>query len=64
VWYITPVPDAKAIIANQLDDPAVAHSQLVFPSNATYQKAHDYYTFKNFQDEQQWNDIFQPIIEG
>jgi spermidine/putrescine transport system substrate-binding protein len=61
---ITPVPDAKAIIANQLDDPAVAHSQLVFPSNATYQKAHDYYTFKNFQDEQQWNDIFQPIIEG
>jgi spermidine/putrescine transport system substrate-binding protein len=32
VWYICPVPDAKAIVAGELDDPKVAESPLVFPN--------------------------------
>ena len=31
VWYICPVPAAKPIIANELGDPVVAQSPLVFP---------------------------------
>ncbi len=64
VWYLSPVPDAKAIIANDLKDPAVAGSPLVFPDAAIKAKMTDYYDFKDFQDEQTWNDTFQPIIDG
>lgn len=31
VWYISPVPDAKLIVADRLGDPTVANSPLVFP---------------------------------
>lgn len=64
VWYMTPVPAAKEIIANQLQDPTVANSPLVFPDAAITKKMTQYYDFKDFQDEQTWNDTFQPIIDG
>jgi spermidine/putrescine transport system substrate-binding protein len=64
VWYMTPVPAAKQIIAKQLDDPTVANSPLVFPDAAITAKMTEYYDFKDFQDEQTWNDTFQPIIDG
>jgi spermidine/putrescine transport system substrate-binding protein len=31
VWYLSPVPAAKPIVAKRLDDPEVAQSPLVFP---------------------------------
>lgn len=64
VWYITPVPGAKPIIANRLDDPTVADSPLVFPTPSMTTQMKDYYDFRDFQDEQAWNDTFQPIIDG
>src|SRR5215207_10060837 len=31
VWYLCPVPRAQGIVANEIGDPRVAHSPLVFP---------------------------------
>ncbi len=64
VNYICPVPEAQAYIKNQLKDPSVAESPLVFPTKAMYSKAHDFYTFKNYGEYQKWNEIFNPIIQG
>ena len=64
VNYICPVPSAKSYIAKQLDDPTVAHSPLVFPTAAMTAKAHEYYTFKNFNEFNTWNGIFNPIIQS
>ncbi|MEP7059502.1 MAG: spermidine/putrescine ABC transporter substrate-binding protein [Actinomycetota bacterium] len=62
VWYVTPVPEAQPIILNELKDPTVAKSTLVFPDAAFQAQSHGYYTYKNFDDEKLWNDTFQPII--
>jgi len=62
--YICPVPAAKPIIAKQLDDPAVASSPLVFPTPAMAKKARDYYTFRNYDQFNTWNGIFDPIIQS
>jgi spermidine/putrescine transport system substrate-binding protein len=64
VNYICPVPAAKQIIAKQLDDPSVATSPLVFPTPAMDAKARDYYTFKDFNEFNTWNGIFDPIIQS
>lgn len=64
VDYICPVPDAKDYILKVLKDPAVANSPLVFPTAATYKKAHEFYTFKNYNEYQKWNRTFNPIIQG
>ena len=59
VNYITPVPDAKEIIAGQLDDPGVAKSQLVFPTPDI--QARDYRVFRHQDEFDTWNGIFGPI---
>jgi spermidine/putrescine transport system substrate-binding protein len=64
VNYITPVPSAKDIILNDLDDPTVAKSTMVFPDEATLAKGHRYYVFKDQAEEDQWNSIFQPIYQS
>ena len=64
VNYLCPVPAAKPYIAKQLDDPTVANSPLVFPTAADAKKAFDYYTFKNFNEFNSWNNIFNPIIQS
>jgi spermidine/putrescine transport system substrate-binding protein len=64
VWYLCPVPDAKQVIATKIDDPAVANSQLVFPSKQTQTKFRDYYTFKNTKDHDEYTSIFDPIIQS
>jgi spermidine/putrescine transport system substrate-binding protein len=64
VNYLCPVPAAKQVIAKQLDDPAVASSPLVFPTKAMDAKAHDYYTFRNYDEFKTWNGIFDPIIQS
>ncbi len=60
--YITPVPAAKAVLLKS--DPPVGKSPLVFPSAAMSAKAHDYYTFKDYNDFQAWNNTFNPIIQS
>jgi spermidine/putrescine transport system substrate-binding protein len=59
VNYITPVPDAKAIIATNLDDPTVADSPLVFPTSDI--TARDYRVFASQQESDTWNGIFGSI---
>jgi spermidine/putrescine transport system substrate-binding protein len=58
------VPAAQEIIKTQLDDPAVANSPLVFPDAAMDQKARGYYVFQGTQDLDEWNSIFEPIIQS
>jgi spermidine/putrescine transport system substrate-binding protein len=62
VNYVTPVPDAKAILTQQ--DPPVARSPLVFPDPALNDKAHQYHVYKNYSDFSTWNNIFNPIIQS
>jgi spermidine/putrescine transport system substrate-binding protein len=64
VDYVCPVPQAQKYIADTLKDPAVASSELVFPSDATYAKSHLFYAFKNYAQYKKWNDIFNPIIQA
>lgn len=64
IWYVTPVPAAKDIILKDLDDPTVANSPLVFPDPQMEQQTHQYYVFKGQEDLQEWNSIFEPIIQG
>jgi spermidine/putrescine transport system substrate-binding protein len=62
VNYITPVPDAKAIIETQLDDPAVARSPLVFPT--TDINAHDYRVFRDQSEFETWTGLFGAIASN
>jgi len=59
VNYITPVPDAKGIIAGQLDDPTVAGSPLVFPPPDI--NARDYRVFQDQGEFETWTGIFGSI---
>jgi spermidine/putrescine transport system substrate-binding protein len=61
IWYVSPVPAAKDIVLNDIDDPTVANSDLVFPSLDDLAKSHKYKVFKDQQEEDDWNGIFQPI---
>lgn len=61
IWYISPVPSAKDIVLNDIDDPTVANSSLVFPSPEDLSKSHKYKVFKDQAEEDEWNSIFQPI---
>jgi spermidine/putrescine transport system substrate-binding protein len=62
VNYVTPVPAAKQILLQS--DPPVAHSPLVFPDPAINAKAHQYYVYRNYNDFNTWNNIFNPIIQS
>ncbi len=64
VNYITPVPDAQQVIANQLDDPTVARSPLVFPGADIDSKARNYRVFHNTAEFNAWNSTFNPIMKG
>jgi len=61
IWYVSPVPAAKDIVLNEIDDPLVANSSLVFPSLDDLAAAHKYKVFKDQAEEDEWNSIFQPI---
>ena len=64
IWYITPVPAAKPIVAGLPGGKAVASSPLVFPDQAMLDKTHQYYVYKGTSDLDQWNNTFDPIITG
>jgi spermidine/putrescine transport system substrate-binding protein len=63
VNYVCPVPLAKSYIANTLKDAPVANSPLVFPPASIVAKSHDFYVYKDYDDYEAWNDIYNPIIE-
>jgi spermidine/putrescine transport system substrate-binding protein len=62
IWYVSPVPAAKDIVLNELDDPTAANSPLIFPSLEDQQNSHKYKVFKDAAEEEEWNSIFQPIF--
>jgi spermidine/putrescine transport system substrate-binding protein len=64
VNYVCPVPKAREYVARVLQDPAVANSPLVFPPKEIYRRSFDYALFPNYDVYQQWNDIFNPVIES
>ncbi len=64
VNYTSPVPDAKPIVAGQLDDPTVANSPLIFPGKAIEDQFVAYYDFKGVDDHEEWTSIFDPIIQS
>jgi spermidine/putrescine transport system substrate-binding protein len=64
VNYVCPVPGAKAYIADTLKDPTVANSPLVFPSPSVDRESHNYYVFRDYDEYEEWNNIFNPIIES
>jgi spermidine/putrescine transport system substrate-binding protein len=61
IWYVSPVPGAKDIVLNDLDDPTAANSPLIFPSPDDLAKSHKYKVFKDAAEQDEWNSIFQPI---
>jgi spermidine/putrescine transport system substrate-binding protein len=79
VWYICPVPRAQGIVANQLNDPKVAHSDLVFPTarvlgpslqtsdgDVIYPESpfSQYPTLESASERAEWRRIFAPIVAG
>jgi len=64
IWYVTPVPAAEAYVEKMPGGKVVASSPLVFPDKEMDSKAHNYYTFKGQQDLNEWNSIFEPIIQS
>jgi spermidine/putrescine transport system substrate-binding protein len=62
VEYITPVPDAQAIL--EKSDPAVGRSSLVFPTPAMAARARNYPTFSTRARFDAWNGNFDPIIKS
>ena len=64
VWYLSPVPDAKRIIATDIDDPSVANSPLVFPTKSLEKRFRSYYSVKGVDDHEEYTSIFDPIIQS
>jgi spermidine/putrescine transport system substrate-binding protein len=64
VWYICPVPAAKQIIAEELDDPTVANSPLIFPTPEMEGQLRPYPVYENFEEFDEWNSTFDPIIQA
>jgi spermidine/putrescine transport system substrate-binding protein len=64
VNYICPVPAAKAVIKDRLDDPSVANSPLVFPPESMRRRFRAYYDFKGVDDYEEWTSIFDPIVQS
>jgi spermidine/putrescine transport system substrate-binding protein len=64
VNYVCPVPGAKQVILDDLDDPDVANSPLVFPTAAMNAKSKDFYVYRNYDEYEEWNSIFNPVIQS
>ncbi|HKT55357.1 MAG TPA: spermidine/putrescine ABC transporter substrate-binding protein [Microbacterium sp.] len=64
VNYVCPVPAAKDYILHELDDPDVANSPLVFPDAAIDKVTHNFRVFKGYDEYEEWNSIFNPVIQA
>ena len=58
------MPDSQKIIANELNDPAVANSPTVFPDAHVQSISKNYYHWKDSQELTTWNNTFVPIYQG
>jgi spermidine/putrescine transport system substrate-binding protein len=61
--YICPVPAAQDVIRDDLKDPTVADSPLVFPTPEMTAKLHIYRVLTE-EEQLQWNGLFQPIYQS
>jgi spermidine/putrescine transport system substrate-binding protein len=64
IWYVCPVPSAKQIVLNDIKDPAVANSPLVFPTAADIAKTQGYRVWKDTAEEEEWNSIWEPVYSS
>lgn len=64
VNYLCPVPAAKQVIRDELEEPEVAESPLIFPTPAMRKKFVQYYTYRGVEDYEEWNSVFNPIIQS
>jgi spermidine/putrescine transport system substrate-binding protein len=65
VNYICPVPEAQPILASASDSYSrqVSKSPLVFPTPAMESKLHSYKLLSE-DEEQQWNDLFDQVVQA
>jgi spermidine/putrescine transport system substrate-binding protein len=76
VNYITPIPGAQEIITQHADEAeaegdtetadylrAVAESPLVFPTQEMLDRLHSYKVLDE-DEERQWNELFQEVVQG
>ena len=59
---MSPVPGAKDVLRT-MGFAAEAESPLVFPTDEMYQQLHPYRTLSP-TEQQQWQDLFLPVVEG
>jgi spermidine/putrescine transport system substrate-binding protein len=64
IWYVTPVPSAQEVVLNDLDDPTVANSPLIFPSPEDLAQSKQYKVFESVDEEDQWNSVWQPVYSS
>lgn len=64
VNYVCPVPGAKAYIAGPLGDSTVSKSPLIFPSAEVDAVSNEFYVYKNYDEYEEWNTVFNPIIQS
>jgi spermidine/putrescine transport system substrate-binding protein len=64
IWYVTPVPAAQSVVLNDLKDPTVANSPLVFPSAQDLAQAKQYKVFKDSAEKDEWDGIWQPVYSS
>ncbi|HSD48791.1 MAG TPA: spermidine/putrescine ABC transporter substrate-binding protein, partial [Actinomycetota bacterium] len=79
VWYICPVPAAEEIVRNELDNPEVARSPLVFPGEGIIghavgggdggqellgSRVRNYFVYEDPAEYAEWVSVFEPIVYG
>ncbi|MFZ7086774.1 polyamine ABC transporter substrate-binding protein [Curtobacterium sp. RRHDQ10] len=64
VNYVCPVPDAQDYVRDELGDPTVADSPLVFPSEAVLAASHEFPVFRNYDQYAEWNALFNAVIQS
>lgn len=64
IWYVSPVPAAKQVVATKIDDPTVANSALVFPTADDLAQAKGYKVFESPEEKDQWDAIWQPVYSS
>jgi spermidine/putrescine transport system substrate-binding protein len=64
VWYVSPVPEAKKIVAEDLGEEEVAGSPLVFPGPdvSAGGRVNDYFVFADPAEFDEWVATFRPIV--
>jgi spermidine/putrescine transport system substrate-binding protein len=64
VNYVCPVPGAQAYVRDQLKDPTVANSPLVFPTTSVLDQSHEFRVFENYDEYSVWNGLFNAVIQS